>query len=365
MSASDPGEHASPPLTARQMRKLSEADNARSAIAADLIYVSSGQAGIRRVRKGRGFGYLRGKKAVKDAATLDRIRHLAIPPAWNDVWICTQANGHLQATGRDAKGRKQYRYHKRWGQVRGATKFFHLAEFGRRLPAIRKRMEEDLGAGAMPKKKVLAAAVRVMETTNIRVGNAAYAKDNASFGLSTLKDRHLQRGNTGLRLRFKGKSGVMHDLPVHGRRLARIVARCKELPGQDLFQWEDEQGKTHAIDSGQVNAYIEEISGGGFTSKDLRTWMGSVHCIAALLECDDAVNKTDRTQNINHALDNVAKHLGNTRSVCRKYYVHPAVLECYAEGRLTMLAHGVRRRPRDLHRAESMLVKLLKKTRAS
>lgn len=350
---------AKPLPTVRRIAALADAGNGQVAKAVDLVYVTDSAKGIQRIRSGEGFVYRSGDEKVKDQATLDRIKSLAVPPAWEEVWICAKANGHLQATGKDVKGRKQYRYHPRWSHVRGLTKFYHLGELGRRLPVMRKRIEHDLGLPGIPKEKVLAAAVRVMEDTHIRVGNALYAKENSSYGLSTLKDRHVKKRSDGLHLHFKGKSGVEHDLPLHGRKLVRLVMRCKELPGQDLFQFRDEQGEVHAIDSGMVNAYIAEISGGGFTSKDLRTWMGSVHGLRALLEIGEAETDTACKHNINLALDNVAKHLGNTRSVCRKYYVHPAVLSLYSEKRLAQLAAGVRKRPSDGSREESILLKLL------
>lgn len=328
---------------------------------ANLRYVHDDQKGISRRRSGKGWSYSLEKKTIKDKAVIERIQALAIPPAWTDVWICAHENGHLQATGSDAKGRKQYRYHKRWAQVRGQVKYHRLNSFGQHLPRLRKQIREDLDKKGMPKEKVLAGAVALMERTRIRVGNKAYEQSNGSFGLSTLKNKHVKREKKGIRIRFKGKSGIMHDIPLHGARLTRLLLRCKELPGQDLFTYVDEEGEAHDVDSGMVNDYIRTASGGDFSSKDLRTWMGSTRCVEALLDADPPGSATACAQCVNEAMDVVAKHLGNTRAVCKAHYVHPSVIRTFEEGQLVDLAKGVHKATpggTGLNRAERVLMKI-------
>lgn len=302
--------------------------------AAQLRYVNDDQPGIQRKRSGKGWSYSKDGKTIHQKTVLDRIRALAIPPAWTGVWICSDPDGHLQATGLDVKGRKQYRYHKRWGAVRGQVKYHRLQSFGQHLPALRKQVRKDLRKHGLPQEKVLAGVIALMERTRIRVGNKEYEHSNGSFGLSTLKDKHVKRDRNGTRLRFKGKSGIVHDIPLHSAKLARLVIRCKELPGQELFQYEDDEGQVHNVDSGMVNEYIRSVAQGDFTSKDLRTWMGTSRCIGALLEIGPAETVNSFRHNVNEALDAVASHLGNTRAVCRKSYVDPRVIHCYEQGEL-------------------------------
>jgi DNA topoisomerase I len=328
-----------PKLTARHLRAMKK-DPERSAEVMDLRYVNDRAPGIQRRKHGENFRYRYKDAPVTDADTLQRIRSLAIPPAWTDVWICPQPNGHLQATGKDARGRKQYRYHPRWSAVRSHTKFHHTLEFGERLPVIRQRLEQDLSRSGLGREKVLAAVVSIMDLAHIRVGNAAYEKENRSFGLSTLKDRHVKQEGGSVRLVFKGKTGIPHDVPIRSRKLARLVLRCRELPGQELFQYVEEDGTTRPIDSGMVNEHIREISGGAFTSKDFRTWNGTVHCLRSLLASTCPEGAGARKEAINQALDEAAKQLGNTRAVCRKYYVHPEVLNAYECARLHQLGNG-------------------------
>ena len=331
----------------------------RTARAARLHYVRSTARGIKRLGSPGRFTYKLDGRRVTAKATLERIAELVIPPAWTDVWICTDPHGHLQATGRDARGRKQYRYHPRWSEVRNATKYAHTLAFGMQLPTMRKRLAKDLARKGLPLEKVLATVVSVMERTHIRVGHDAYARANGSHGLSTLKDRHVKTERGGLRFVFKGKTGVMHDIRLGSKRLARLVMRCKELPGQDLFQYLDASGTARPITSEMVNAYIRSITGGEFTSKDIRTWKGTVHCAAALL--GQALDGTDaaRAQAINAALDTVAAALGNTRTVARKYYVHPAVIAAYEAGRLDEMASGARSTV-YLSREERLVLAVLK-----
>jgi DNA topoisomerase-1 len=304
-----------------------------AAQAAGLRYVSDTRPGIRRKRAGKGFSYTGPDgAAIRDDQTLRRIRSLAIPPAWQDVWICPLPNGHLQAAGRDARGRKQYRYHPRWRSTRDETKYERMADFGRALPRIRERIEQDLALPGLPREKVLATVVRLLEITLIRVGNEEYAKSNRSFGLTTLRDRHVQVDGTQLRFEFRGKSGVRHRVDLRDRRLARIVKRCRDLPGHELFQYVDDAGQHQTIDSGDVNDYLRAISGEDFTAKDFRTWAGTVLAALALQEFEGFDSQAQAKRNIVAAIQNVAKRLGNTPSVCRKCYVHPAIIDAYLEG---------------------------------
>jgi DNA topoisomerase-1 len=315
-------------------------------MARSLRYVSDAAPGIRRVRRGQGFGYLRPNGSpLRDKAQLSRIRALAIPPAWTDVWICAQESGHLQARGRDSKGRKQYRYHRRWRKVRDEAKYDHMVDFARALGAIRKRSAADLGRTGLPREKVLAAVVRLLETTFIRVGNEEYARDNGSYGLTTMRDSHVAVTGSKLRFRFRGKSGKEHVVGIDDRRLSRIVKRCRDLPGYELFQYLDEDGKRRSIESADVNAYIREVTGQDFTAKDFRTWAGTVLAACALGEMEPAENPRRANRNVVRALDEVASRLGNTRAICRNSYVHPAVVESYLDGSLAP-AWRKRARPR-------------------
>jgi DNA topoisomerase I len=310
-------------------------DPLESAEQAGLRYVSDDQPGIRRQRSGRGFRYTDASgEPVEDPRTLLRIRHLVIPPAWTDVWICPVSNGHLQATGRDVRGRKQYLYHARWREVRDAEKYDRLLAFAEALPKIRARTEEDLRQRGVPRTKVLAAVVRLLEETSIRVGNEEYRRENRSFGLTTLRDQHAQLNGNTLRFHFKGKSGKDVEVELHDGRLARIVRQCQDLPGQVLFQYVDESGERHAIESSDVNAYIKDISGGDFTAKDFRTWNGTVLAMRYLQLCEPASSATAGKRQVAAAIKSVAAELNNTPAVCRKAYVHPVVVNAYLEGSL-------------------------------
>jgi len=307
-------------------------DPVESARRAGLRYVSETRPGIRRRRAGRGFVYLDGPHRVRDAATLGRIRSLAIPPAWHDVWICPSPNGHIQAVGRDARGRKQYRYHPRWRETRDETKYARMLAFARALPRIRKRVQADLGRRGLPRAKVLATIVRLLEITLVRVGNEEYARANKSFGLTTLRDRHVDVDGTELRFQFRGKGGHEHAVGVHDPRVARIVRRLQDLPGQELFQYVEEDGARRTVDSGEVNAYLREISGDDFTAKDFRTWAGTVLCALMLAELGRGHSERESRRNITRAIGHVAERLGNTPAISRKCYVHPAVLDAYRQG---------------------------------
>jgi DNA topoisomerase I len=358
----------------KRMRKASApapeviSDPVESAQAAGLRYVSDTQPGIRRKRAGKGFAYVGSDgKTIRDAKELARIRSLAIPPAYTDVWICPSPNGHIQATGRDARGRKQYRYHPKWREVRDETKFGRMLVFSQALPKIRARIERDLGLSGLPKEKVLATVVRLLECTCIRVGNDEYAKANRSFGLTTLQDRHVEVSGSKLRFEFRGKSGKVHKVDLNDRRLARIVERCQDLPGEDLFQYLDDDGLRQTVGSGDVNDYIREISGQEFTAKDFRTWAGTILAVDALTQVGAWTSQRQAKSNVLRAIDLVAEQLNNTRAVCRKYYVHPAVFETYLAG--TMLEH-LQNGPKqsvtqDLTSEEMGMVRLLQKVGAN
>jgi DNA topoisomerase-1 len=294
--------------------------------------VSDRSPGITRKRRGRGFVYSYGGEPVTAEATLARIRRLAIPPAWRDVWICPRADGHIQAVGRDARGRKQYRYHARWREVRDAAKYERVAAFAAKLPAIRRRVARDLRRAGMPREKVLATIVRLLELTRVRIGNEEYTRANGSHGLTTLRNRHARvRGNT-VRLSFRGKSGKQHLVEAHDPQVARVVERCQELPGQELFEWVDETGAAHKIESGDVNDYLREIAGSDFTAKDFRTWAGTLLAIQNLRALPRVNARATRKQ-VLEAVRRVADELGNTPAVCRSCYIHPAVFRAYEAGR--------------------------------
>lgn len=309
-------------------------DATKTAKAAGLIYVSSTDPGFTRERREEGFIYRDGNRKLRDRDHLERIRRLVIPPAWENVWICKLYNGHLQATGIDKMNRKQYRYHQLWMSIRNQTKFYRMKEFGNALPEIRTRIEKDLSLPGYPQNKVLAAMVSLLERINIRVGNAFYEKLYGSFGLTTLKDHHIRINGTQLKLMFKGKKGIMHDINLKSRRLSRIIQGCKDIPGKELFQYYDNTGEIRSVDSGMVNAYIREVSGSDFTAKDFRTWAGTILAIFAFREVGDFETAAEMNKKIPAALDIVAKKLGNTRSVCRKYYVHPVIIDLYQERKL-------------------------------
>ncbi len=307
-------------------------DNVAVAKEAGLRYVHEDDPGIRRKRVGESFSYLDAHgHPVKDSETLDRIRKLAIPPAYEDVWISPHPQGHIQATGRDAKGRKQYRYHADWSAVRGETKFAHMAAFGRALPKIRARVAADLRKRALTHDRIVATVVTLLELTLIRVGNDQYAKDNKSFGLTTLRNRHVKTEGGDVKLEFKGKSGVMHKTGVHDRRLVRIIKALQALPGQRLFQYVDDGGERHAVGSHDINVYLHEITGEHFTAKDFRTWAGTVAAAKALAMQPPPSGKTEAKRLTNLCVKATAGLLGNTPAVCRSAYIHPAVLEAFAE----------------------------------
>jgi DNA topoisomerase-1 len=308
-------------------------DPPAAARAAGLRYVNDNKPGIRRERDGDKFRYLDADgDTVSDDTTLARIKSLAIPPAWTNVWICPQANGHLQATGRDARGRKQYRYHPKWRNVRDEVKYERMIKFGQALPAIRREVDRALRLPGLPREKVLATIVYLLEATMMRIGNDEYARQNQSFGLTTLRNRHVKIDGSDVEFRFRGKSGVFHKVAVHDRRLARIIARTRDLPGQDLFQYVDDDGETHSVGSADVNEYLRTITGEDYTAKDFRTWSGTVLAALALQEFEKFDSEAQAKKNIVRAIESVAEKLGNTPSICRKCYVHPAVIDAYLDG---------------------------------
>jgi DNA topoisomerase-1 len=326
-----------PPPAARQYwcvpARQTTAPPEQSAREAGLVYVSDERPGIRRIQHGRDFKYVNAKnQEVRDPVTLGRIKRLAIPPAWSEVWISPRANGHLQATGRDAKNRKQYRYHPHWREVRDGTKYDRMIEFGKALPGIRRRVEADLAKPGLPREKVLATVIKILETGLIRVGNDEYARANGSFGLTTMRDRHVDVTGARIRFQFRGKSGKSHSIDLEDRRLARIVAGCQSIPGQELFQYFDDAGRPRDITSSDVNEYLREISKANFTAKDFRTWGGTVLAAEALRELAACETKKQAKKNVKEAIEAVSQRLGNTPTICRKCYVHPVVIEAYLQG---------------------------------
>ena len=303
-----------------------------------LCFSSDHQSGIRRIKRGQGFIYVKPDgRLVRAPAELTRIRALAIPPAYRDVWICMSPRGHLQATGRDARGRKQYRYHPRWREHRDYAKFDHILDFGRCLPRIHRRVSHDLGKSGLPRERVLATVVRLLESTLVRVGNEEYARENGSYGLTTLRSRHARFRGSQLSFEFRGKHGILRKVRIEDPALVRIVRRCADMPGQELFQWLDEAGERHRIDSSDVNDYLREAGGGPFTAKDFRTWYATLDAIQCLCKPPPAGTRAMKRE-MTAAIAAVAARLGNTAAICRKSYIHPEVLLAYSDGRLAKLA---------------------------
>jgi len=328
-----PAGQAKPRATGR--KTAAPAVELDAASAAGLRHVSDETPGITRRRSGTGFAYRDARgQPVKDKAVLARIRSLAIPPAWTGVWICPRENGHIQATGRDAKGRKQYRYHPDWRVARDSTKYAHIMEFAHGLPALRAKVDEDMARPGLGRDKVLATVVHLLDTTLIRVGNEDYAQSNQSYGLTTLRNRHVAVKGTELRFEFRGKSGKDWSLKLRDRRVARVVRACQDLPGQELFQYLDDEGARHSIDSADVNAYLRAASGHDITAKDFRTWAGTVLAAMALSEFEKFDSDAAAKRNVKAAIEHASARLGNTPAICRKCYVHPEVLDGYMQGAL-------------------------------
>jgi DNA topoisomerase I len=318
----------------RQLPDLTDAED--SAASAGLRYVADTHPGVLRRRSGKGFCYIRPDGSRLSGAAVTRIRSLAIPPAWTDVWICRFADGHLQATGRDAKGRKQYRYHPQFREARENTKYEHVIDFADALPALRKKVRQHMARPGLPREKILASVVYLLDKTLIRVGNDDYAKQNKSYGLTTLKSRHVVVEGSEVRFRFTGKSGKQWSLQIRDRRIAKIIRACQELPGQELLQYRSDEGRIEDVTSGDVNAYLKKATGKEITAKDFRTWAGTVLAAIALKEVESVGNATQAKRNLRAAIASVAARLGNTPAICRKCYVHPEVFNAYREGTLVL-----------------------------
>jgi DNA topoisomerase I len=334
-------------LTEEATSGITDARDAAESVG--LVYVSDQAPGITRRKSGKGWSYRDAKGArISDKTVVARINAIGIPPAYTDVWICADADGHIQATGRDAKGRKQYRYHERFREVRDGNKYEHMLEFAQALPGIRERIDSDMGRRGLPREKVLATVVRLLETTMIRVGNADYVKQNKSYGLTTLNDRHVKIEGSELRFRFRGKSGKQWNLKLADRRVAKIVKQSQDLPGQHLFQYLDGDGEQCEVTSSDVNAYLREVSGGDVTAKDFRTWTGTVLAALALAEFEKFDTQAAAKKNVRAAIETVAARLGNTPAVCRKCYVHPEVIDSYMSDALVLqIEQEVERELRD------------------
>jgi DNA topoisomerase-1 len=331
-------------------------EHRKAATRAGLSYVTDGIAGITRRRSGTGWSYFTPTGArIRNPAMRKRLDSLAIPPAWTDVWICPDADGHIQATARDARGRKQYRYHASYREARDRSKFRRMLEFSEALPRLRERMEKDLRAATLDRNQLLATLVRLLDKTLIRVGNDEYAKENHSFGLTTLRRRHVHVHGATLRFSFRGKSGVEHEIAINDLRVARIVQRCQDLPGQELFKYKDGFGRRQDVTSDDVNAYLREISGRDITAKDFRTWGGTMRAALELRAMGPATSRREADRNILRALDAVSERLGNTRTVCRKYYVHPEILVAYHLGLTVPVPSTARARRKKRERPEAAL----------
>ena len=361
--------HAVAKKIRKEKNKIAElkivTDAEEAAAEAGLRYVSDDQPGYSRKRKGDEFEFFDMEgKPIRDEQRILRIKRLAIPPAWTDVWICPSPNCHIQATGRDARRRKQYRYHERWREVRDENKYDRMVLFGEALPKIRKRVDQDLSLPGLPRNKVLATVVQLLERTFIRVGNEEYARDNKSFGLTTMRDHHVEVKGSKMRFRFRGKSGIHHEVDVSDRRIAKIVSKLQDMPGQELFQYVDDEGEVGDVTSQDVNDYLREITNEEFTAKDFRTWAGTVMAAIALQAVGAFETKKQAKLNIKNAISAVSKMLGNTPAICRKCYVHPAVLETYLsgnaiEGLKQKTAEALEEKAIDLREGETAILKFL------
>lgn len=348
-------------LSHRQHLLLNK-DHKKAAKAAQLVYVSDKQPGIKRLKKGKAFTYTYKNKILNDTSHLERIRKLAIPPSWSDVWICHNPAGHIQATGLDLNKRKQYRYHAKWNALRGETKFHRLYEFGKALPKIRKKIKKDMAQPELTDNKVLATAINLMEKTYIRVGNNEYEKLYGSYGLTTLKDKHVKIGGDKIRFVFTGKKGVEQHVSISNKRLARIIKQCRDVPGKTLFQFYMPGKKHRAIDSGMVNHYIKEAAGQDFSAKDFRTWAGTLQTLECLRSMENGDDEKLLKKNMLEVLDTVSARLGNTRAICKKYYIHPCLFRLYEEKKLLEYIEKCGKKNThkgDFSPAESLLLHIL------
>jgi len=348
--------------------KRTHHDYRRTAELASLQYVTDRAAGIIRKRSGTGFSYRYRNTVIRDKETLARIKKLAIPPAWKNVWICYQDNGHIQATGIDVKNRKQYKYHIQWNEIRNQTKFHRLYDFGKSLPQLRKKLEKDICKPSLCKEKVLATVICLMERTFIRIGNSEYEKLYGSYGLTTMKDGHVKIDGAVMKFSFRGKKGIFHTITLRNKRLAKIVKACRDIPGKELFQYINEEGIRCPIDSGMINNYIKEATGNDFSAKDFRTWAGTLSILSSFNALGEVMEPSDIKKNVIIALDEVSAKLGNTRTVCRKYYVHPAIIRLYEENNLVRYLKSLEEIetcddivPVGLTQEEKVLMKILKK----
>ncbi len=349
-------------LTHHEIIRL-DRDYEKAAQTVRLSYVNDSMPGITRMRKGKGFSYLDpARKIVKSEDQLTRIKKLAVPPAWTNVWICSKLDGHIQATGYDLRKRKQYRYHELWNAARNETKFHRLYEFGKALPLLRIRLQEDLNKRTLCREKVIATVISVMERTYIRIGNEDYEKLYGSYGMTTLKDGHVKISGSEIKFSFVGKKGISHAITLKNKRLAKIVKQCQDIPGKELFQYYDDNGVRHSIDSGMVNEYIKETLHADFTAKDFRTWAGSINLLHCLKAMEHPGNDTQCKRNVMAALDHVSLKLGNTRTVCRKYYVHPQLIQLYENNTLKKYFSptDTSESEEDLASEEKVLMKILK-----
>lgn len=342
-------------LSHRQLLAI-DRDYKKAAKAANLKYLCDNVPGITRLKKGKSYSYQLNGKTIRDRDTIERIRKLAIPPSWSEVWISPAENGHIQATGLDLNKRKQYRYHPEWNKLRNETKFHRLLEFGKCLPAMRRKIRKDLAIKDLSERKVLAVVINLMEQTYIRIGNNGYEKLYGSYGLTTLKDKHVSISREKLHFCFVGKKGIEHRISVKDKRLARIIKQCRDIPGKELFQYYDENGVRKSVDSGKVNSYIKEISGGEYSAKDFRTWAGTVKALECFMKLSPCETDSDLRKNIVSVFDEVSVKLGNTRTVCKKYYVHPGLVRLYEEKKLAALTSG-----KPNQNVEKVLLVVLKK----
>ncbi len=355
-----------PPLSHKELLKADK-DPEKAALCIDLIYVKDNEPGIARIQKGKKSIYVFDSKPLKDKKQIERIKKLVIPPAWTNVWICPLENGHIQATGFDLRNRKQYRYHALWNLLRNETKFHRMYEFGKVLPLIRLKIEKDIECKELTLDKVLAIMLSVMERTYIRIGNNEYEKLNGSNGLTTLKDKHAHINGDKILFSFKGKKGIHHNITLQNKKLAKAVKECRDITGKELFQYYDEEGRRKPVDSGMVNHYIKESAGFDFSAKDFRTWAGSLQALLAFRSVGEALTDNECKKKIVTVLDIVSQKLGNTRTVCKKYYVHPGLIKLYEEKKLTKYLNELDKLEEPgsqpgLTREEQVLMKVLKET---
>jgi DNA topoisomerase-1 len=348
-----------PPLKHRDFLKIDK-DYEAAASAAHLIYVTDKVTGIERIKKGKGFTYVFKGEIIENEKDLERIKKLVIPPAWTNVWICPSASGHIQATGFDIAGRKQYRYHPRWSSLQQETKFHRLIEFGKALPALRKKITKDLTQQGFPETKVMAMVVSLMEKTYIRVGNNGYEKLYGSYGITTLKNKHVAVKGDTVTFSFKGKKGIYHKITLKSKKFSHIIKQCKAIPGSELFQYYDDEGNLKKVDSGQVNQYLKDAFAQDFTTKDFRTWAGTMMMMQFLRTADPCNTLTEFKKTVNDALQDVSRKLGNTVAVCKKYYVHPEMVNLFLNNQLTRFFENAQESKHGLSSDEQLLMKILK-----